>query len=434
MRLLKILISSVIVALSFLGLNEGSWSGSRRRFVSGVTPIPQTNYVWMGSAWSNTKSLLEFDTTNSPATDTSFEGTNTGILGTGGALPTYTAPTGGLYGEYSFDAGDSLTITNIGGVANGISFMAQVGSSGLIDSYAVSNGVQWKNGATSSWANVFYTTNDNGIIFGNGNAMRLHKPIIWTDASRMNIYDLNWYIRSGVSNESDIISGRGGGGMNEFLFDNRAGIYLTLSRYHSCDPVAFGGVVQDQSPNALAGASPDAPTIVQEINNTWYDFDGVSEVISTPDNANVDFTTNFSIVFWVKIGNTNQSNAYIVDKANAYAVLYGFVSKTVEFFSSGHSGADTRAGTQIVVDDTDWHQIAYTYDGVTQKGYLDGVEQFSTNKVFSLANNATAVFFGDTSGGAAPFDGGIDEIMLDNVALASNIVYQHYNTLTNRFF
>src|SRR5439155_1685078 len=70
------------------------------------------------------------------------------------------------------------------------------------------------------------------------------------------------------------------------------------------------------------------------------------------------------------------------------------VNNTVEFYASGFTGSDPRPGSGIVLNDTNFHHIAYKYDGVTWAGFLDGQPVFSVARTFSLAASTGKLYLG----------------------------------------
>ena len=112
---------------------------------------------------------------------------------------------------------------------------------------------------------------------------------------------------------------------------------------------------------------------------------------TVPTNATDTYQTNFAIAFWVRCRSTGQANKYLLERdRNGLSIIYGYVANAVEVFSSFYTGSDPRTGSQITVSDTQWHHIAYTYDGATWSGYLDGRVVFSTARTFSMPSTASS--------------------------------------------
>jgi hypothetical protein len=110
------------------------------------------------------------------------------------------------------------------------------------------------------------------------------------------------------------------------------------------------------------------------------------ERIQIPKNVvtnSVTFAEGFTIAFKTTVTNTAQTQKYMCVfsmVARQFAVIYGYVSKTFELYDS--SVGSFRSGSQIVVNNTEEHLIAYTHDGSKVCCYLDG----------SLVNSFTCVY------------------------------------------
>lgn len=158
---------------------------------------------------------------------------------------------------------------------------------------------------------------------------------------------------------------------------------------------------------------------------------GVIGILS-PSTA-VRFTNNFTIAFWFKAANTTQANTYIISKQNApgtdndYSAIYEYVNDTIEFYAGGYTGTNPRTGSGITVSDTNWHHIAYSYNGTTWAGYKDGVQIFSVARTFSLAQSAGALRFFTFNGITNKVNGFLDEILFFNTGLTQAQITEVYN-------
>lgn len=165
-------------------------------------------------------------------------------------------------------------------------------------------------------------------------------------------------------------------------------------------------------------------------------FDGSSGYGKMADSyAGNRFTNNFTYALWVKSDNTNQVNRYLLSRDNIAgtqeaSVIYGWAAKQIEFFATGYTGSDPRTGSQLQIDDLNWHHVAYTYDGVTYAGYKDGTNVFSVARTFAL-NPAAADYWSlacdYTTSASAFFKGTLDDIQLYNRALTGAEITALFN-------
>lgn len=118
---------------------------------------------------------------------------------------------------------------------------------------------------------------------------------------------------------------------------------------------------------------------------------------------------SFTIALILRVGNTAQTNTYVFQAGalgGQAAIIYGFVANSFEAFSDTFSGTNPRTGSQISVNDNDWHVLVYSYDGTTWAGYLDGVAVFSTARTFSITNGIN-FWVAQSNSGANTFAGDI---------------------------
>ena len=163
--------------------------------------------------------------------------------------------------------------------------------------------------------------------------------------------------------------------------------------------------------------------------------DGFHTYADIVDRPAVRLTTAWTLEAWVRLPATGQTNCYAIAKndtggTNQWAIIYGFVANTYEFFAAGtgFSGSAPRSNSQIVVADTNLHHIVYASDGTTWSGYLDGVRQFNVSQAFSLgALSGLDIYLGGANALIQnPFAGEFDSLILRNRAMTPAEVAQAY--------
>lgn len=162
-------------------------------------------------------------------------------------------------------------------------------------------------------------------------------------------------------------------------------------------------------------------------------FDGVNDRVIIPDATNLQINNNFTIEFWFKTQSVSQTQKYIFSKggsSNQYAIIYEYVDNQMEFYSFGGStGADPRNVSQIAINDTNWHHIAYTYNGTSFTGYRDGNLVFTaTGLVFNLNPlSGSNLFLGSSPIGGANPGMNMDEFRMWNRALSQAEIQNNLN-------
>jgi hypothetical protein len=156
-------------------------------------------------------------------------------------------------------------------------------------------------------------------------------------------------------------------------------------------------------------------------------FNGTSSEIIIADNASLQITNAFTICYWFSSANLTQTNKYTFSKGNDYANLWEYVNNTIEFFGSV-TGTDPRTGSQLVIPDTNYHNIIYSYNGTTWASYLDGAVVLSTSRTFSCRTSNATLSIG--SAGTNNWSAcSIDEFIIENVGWTAAQVTAYYNAV-----
>ena len=148
-------------------------------------------------------------------------------------------------------------------------------------------------------------------------------------------------------------------------------------------------------------------------------FDGTNDYVQVASAPELTLSNNFTIEFWFKPATTSQLNTYLLshnglNAGGQAAVIYEFTANAVEFYATGFSGADPRTGSAMIINDTQWHHVAYSYNGTNWTGYLDGLNVFAVNRTFSLNTSSNDWFIGSATPGVNPVAGTFDEVRIWN--------------------
>lgn len=148
----------------------------------------------------------------------------------------------------------------------------------------------------------------------------------------------------------------------------------------------------------------------------------------------ISLASGFTFMAQFSLKNAEQAKKYFMclnpPDATQMAIIYGYVNNTFELYSDGPNYSAIRTGSQIVVEDTDMHTIAYTYDGAKLLGYLDGakvvdvipaISMFSTPKSVRLLNSDA----GKTEGILAK----LRHFMIYNRALTASEIVRNINAV-----
>ena len=137
--------------------------------------------------------------------------------------------------------------------------------------------------------------------------------------------------------------------------------------------------------------------------------------------------TNLSISAWVKRGNISGTRQMMAGKGNGgsgatQSFWLDFESDDRLGFYVGTGGDNylTTSASFKVTDTTSWHHLIGTYDGATQRIYLDGAQVASASFAGSISNNASPFLAGKgyTAGAGEPFTGTLDDVSFWNNGLS----------------
>ena len=214
---------------------------------------------------------------------------------------------------------------------------------------------------------------------------------------------------------------------------------LGLVGYWDFDTGKFGRTAYDRSGNGNDGIlSFKASSVDDWVDGkvgTGFNFDGLEDFYITVPNAsslNPDYIT---ISAWVKF-NTAVGRDFVISKGQATSIANGqyyfdYTSDEKLRFniSDGTSGHDITSDTTLNSADV-WYHIVGTYDGNTQRLYIDGV-------LDGTPASWTGVI-GDTTNDLAlgnrsrfyniPFDGVLDDVRIYNRALSEGEIRRLYNS------
>ncbi|MCP4334722.1 MAG: DNRLRE domain-containing protein [Gammaproteobacteria bacterium] len=161
------------------------------------------------------------------------------------------------------------------------------------------------------------------------------------------------------------------------------------------------------------------------------DFDGGNDVVLVPDDPTLDITGDISLIAWIR---PNASGTQYVIRKAQYGSTDGYelsLSTTgkVFFRLNQNSSVNTYRIDSISdypVDGTTWMHIAATYDGVTQRLYINGVEEASQAASVVIGTNSTDLSLGGQQNGTSVINGLIDDARLYDRALSAGEIGDLY--------
>jgi len=190
-----------------------------------------------------------------------------------------------------------------------------------------------------------------------------------------------------------------------------------------------GTMVSDGSGNSNTGATSGPTWSTQGKFGGALSFDGVNDYVTIPNSPSLDISgTNLTISFWANIQNGNDGTDDVIlakfynPTKSVPAYQYGVEfdangAKTLDFYFGDTSGTQ-RGPFSMTPSLGIWTYVTFTYDGTAVKGYLDGVQKFSTSATQSIRARGNVLQLGVDAALGQPFSGKVDEVRIYNRALS----------------
>lgn len=145
-------------------------------------------------------------------------------------------------------------------------------------------------------------------------------------------------------------------------------------------------------------------------------FDGTNDYVEIADAAAWD-VTKMSVEFWVKF--TSASAVRIVSRDDVSNLCWNVAINTTLKFRIYIATVVQELDTGVLPNDGIPHHVVFTYNGVEQKGYIDGVLVASRAQTGDIDTGTSKIFISSFRGASAFFAGTIDEVAFYGYALSA---------------
>lgn len=182
------------------------------------------------------------------------------------------------------------------------------------------------------------------------------------------------------------------------------------------------------NPGTYVG-SPSLGTVVSLVpsdgSNFAVTFDGATQYVSIPQASSLDLTNRISLESWINPTRLPAAGSFasVISKTEAYTLQFNGPLLEFTIIQSG-SRRRLQAPAGTIVEGTSYHVVG-TYDGTTQRLYVNGREVASTALSGSADVTATGMKIASWDGRIEFFNGTIDEPAVYNVALSATQVASH---------
>jgi phage replication-related protein YjqB (UPF0714/DUF867 family) len=159
-------------------------------------------------------------------------------------------------------------------------------------------------------------------------------------------------------------------------------------------------------------------------------FNGTSSLVNIRDNDSLDLSSGMTLEAWVRpmaIGGWQS----VLMKENAAGLAYGLYGSSDTGTPAGYlnTGAgDVRASCSSQLPGDTWSFLAVTYDGTTQRIFINGNQVASTDVSGDIVSTAGALRIGGNAVWGEFFQGAIDNVRLYDRALTAEEIRADMNT------
>jgi fibronectin type 3 domain-containing protein len=182
-----------------------------------------------------------------------------------------------------------------------------------------------------------------------------------------------------------------------------------------------GSTTADQSGGGNNGALSNASWAATGRYGKAISFNGTNSMVTIPDSNALDLTTGMTIEGWVQPTVSNSWETLIV-KERPGDLVYGLYSSTD---ANRPQSQVTIGGTARLLNGPaqipggSWTHVAATYDGTTQRLYVNGAQVSTLPIAGTIDTSASPVRIGGNTIWAEWFNGLIDEVRIYNRALSA---------------
>ena len=177
--------------------------------------------------------------------------------------------------------------------------------------------------------------------------------------------------------------------------------------------------------NGVTTGSPSL--LVSDSANRSASFDGVNDAVSVPSSAGLSPTAAVTVEGWLRPSAKPAAGTFasVTSKADSYALQFN--GPQLEFTTmAGTTRRRVQAPAASVVAGQTYHVVG-TYDGVTQRLYVNGAQVASGSFSGTLNANTASVVVGSWDTTSEFVAGTVDDVAVYAKALTATQVANHYN-------
>lgn len=212
-----------------------------------------------------------------------------------------------------------------------------------------------------------------------------------------------------------------------------------LSAYWKLDGTGTSTTASDTSGNGNTGSLKNGALWTPGKLNNGLSFDGVNDYVLVPNSTSLNISGKaLSLSLWANIPDATSDEVLLGKMWGTsgfsapyyqYAIEYMAGTKKIAFYF-GNTSSKLVGPFTMTVPYNVWTHIAFTYDGVNVRGYVDGVQQFATPQTTSIASRTGALRLGTDNKTNQPLKGKLDEVRIYNRTLTAQEVASVYGDVS----
>lgn len=270
-----------------------------------------------------------------------------------------------------------------------------------------------------------------------------------TGAYRYESGAVNTFSQVGVNTSNIILTFDAAEYYNNILNDGNANIW-----YNSVDANLFanianapyyinGGIsVTNNVANVIYDYSSANMTALRNSSGTYYYgggmvFDGNNDKISISSNSALNVTNAITVIAWIDMIKASQSNTrtiiYNMNSSNTAGYHMYITANTLKVdINPGHSNNSLVISNTI--NSNVWTMTAFTYDGTTIRGYINGqLVNTSVGFASGTTDSNSSLFIGSSNNSNVMY-GRIGLIQVYDRSIGNNEIIASFNRYSNRFY
>jgi DNA-binding beta-propeller fold protein YncE len=175
------------------------------------------------------------------------------------------------------------------------------------------------------------------------------------------------------------------------------------------------------------GVTLGQPGLIGSASDKAVTFSGTSSRVQIASNTAVSPTASVSVEAWIKPGALPATGAFasVTSKAESYSLQFNGPRLEFTIIQNGTRRRLQAPANAIVVGNT--YHVVGTYDGTTQRLYINGTQSVSAALTGAITANTNALYIGSWDGSSEFYRGTADEVAVYTTALTAAQVLNHYN-------